>query len=265
VGETIVFGHFSQEGLVYKKDMRVIEFLKTFAENFPLASGGSLSAAQFLELFLFTPDKQYTYLSALSGGEKKRLQLLTILFKNPNFLILDEPTNDLDLPTLAVLEQFLIDFAGCVLLVSHDRYFMDKLVDHLFIFEGNGVIRDYPGNYTQFRILEKTKQNYAALSSDISKAKDFSVPTKEETTAVQAPAAVKKSSEKMSFKEKTELENLNKLIPEMEAKKKGLTEKLNDSSLAYDKIIELSETLGALNTQLEEAELRWLVLNEKNY
>jgi ATP-binding cassette subfamily F protein uup len=265
VGETIVFGHFSQEGLVYKKDMRVIEFLKTFAENFPLASGGSLSAAQFLELFLFTPDKQYTYLSALSGGEKKRLQLLTILFKNPNFLILDEPTNDLDLPTLAVLEQFLIDFAGCVLLVSHDRYFMDKLVDHLFIFEGNGVIRDYPGNYTQFRILEKTKQNYAALSSDISKAKDFSVPAKEETTTVQAPAAVKKSSEKMSFKEKTELENLNKFIPEMEAKKKVLTEKLNDSSLAYDKIIELSETLGKLNTQLEEAELRWLVLNEKNY
>ena len=266
VGETIVFGHFSQEGLVYKKDMRVIEFLKTFAENFPLASGGSLSAAQFLELFLFTPDKQYTYLSALSGGEKKRLQLLTILFKNPNFLILDEPTNDLDLPTLAVLEQFLIDFAGCVLLVSHDRYFIDKLVDHLFIFEGNGVIRDYPGNYTQFRILEKTKQNYAALSSDISKAKDFSVPAKEEAAAaVQAPAAVKKSSEKMSFKEKTELENLNKLIPEMEAKKKVLTEKLNDSSLAYDKIIELSETLGVLNTQLEEAELRWLVLNEKNY
>jgi ATP-binding cassette subfamily F protein uup len=266
VGETIVFGHFSQEGLVYKKDMRVIEFLKTFAENFPLASGGSLSAAQFLELFLFTPDKQYTYLSALSGGEKKRLQLLTILFKNPNFLILDEPTNDLDLPTLAVLEQFLIDFAGCVLLVSHDRYFMDKLVDHLFIFEGNGVIRDYPGNYTQFRILEKTKQNYAALSSDISKAKDFSVPAKEEMTAVQAPSTnAKKSSEKMSFKEKTELENLNKFIPEMEAKKKLLTEKLNDSSLAYDKIIELSETLGALNTQLEEAELRWLVLNEKNY
>ena len=265
VGETIVFGHFSQEGLVYKKDMRVIEFLKTFAENFPLASGGSLSAAQFLELFLFTPDKQYTYLSALSGGEKKRLQLLTILFKNPNFLILDEPTNDLDLPTLAVLEQFLIDFAGCVLLVSHDRYFMDKLVDHLFIFEGGGVIRDYPGNYTLFRILEKTKQNYAALSSDISKAKDFSVPAKEEPIAVQAPAAVKKSSEKMSFKEKNELENLNKFIPEMEAKKKVFTEKLNDSNLAYDKIIELSEALGTLNTQLEEAELRWLELNEKNY
>ena len=264
VGETIVFGHFSQEGLVYKKDMRVIEFLKTFAENFPLASGGSLSAAQFLELFLFTPDKQYTYLSALSGGEKKRLQLLTILFKNPNFLILDEPTNDLDLPTLAVLEQFLIDFAGCVLLVSHDRYFMDKLVDHLFIFEGDGVIRDYPGNYTQFRILEKTKQNYAAVSSDISKAQDFSVPVKEETPTVQAPTqAVKKTAEKLSFKEKTELDNLNKNIPAMEEKKKELTEKLNDSSLAYDKIIALSESLGSLNSQLETAELRWLELNEK--
>jgi ATP-binding cassette subfamily F protein uup len=166
---------------------------------------------------------------------------------------------------LAVLEQFLIDFAGCVLLVSHDRYFMDKLVDHLFIFEGNGVIRDYPGNYTQFRILEKTKQNYAALSSDISKAKDFSVPVKEEPIAVQAPTAAKKSSEKMSFKEKSELDSLNKSIPEMEEMKKVLTEKLNDSNLAYDKIIELSEVLGNLNTQLEEAELRWLVLNEKNY
>jgi ATP-binding cassette subfamily F protein uup len=177
---------------------------------------------------------------------------------------LDEPTNDLDLPTLAVLEQFLIDFAGCVLLVSHDRYFMDKLVDHLFIFEGNGVIRDYPGNYTQFRILEKTKQNYAAVSSDISRAQDFSVPVKEETTAVQAPPTnIKKAAEKLSFKEKTELDNLNKNIPAMEEKKKLLTEKLNDSSLAYDKIIELSETLGALNSQLEIAELRWLVLNEK--
>ena len=185
VGETIVFGHFSQEGLVYKKDMRVIEYLKTFAENFPLASGGSLSAAQFLELFLFTPDKQYTYLSALSGGEKKRLQLLTILFKNPNFLILDEPTNDLDLPTLSILEQFLMDFEGCVLLVSHDRYFMDKLVDHLFIFEGNGVIRDYPGNYTQFRILEKANQSLEALSTDISSASNFNNTTQPKKTTEQ--------------------------------------------------------------------------------
>ena len=264
VGETIVFGHFSQEGLAYKKDMRVIEYLKTFAENFPLASGGSLSAAQFLELFLFTPDKQYTYLSALSGGEKKRLQLLTILFKNPNFLILDEPTNDLDLPTLSILEQFLMDFEGCVLLVSHDRYFMDKLVDHLFIFEGNGVIRDYPGNYTQFRILEKANQSLEALSTDISSASNFDNTTQAKKTTEQIVfPTVSKNDKKLTFKEKTELERLNMEIPAMEEKKKQLLEKLNESDLAYEKIIELSEALAHLNNELEVAELRWLTLQEK--
>lgn len=263
VGETIVFGHFSQEGLTYKKDMRVIEFLKTFAENFPLASGGSLSAAQFLELFLFTPDKQYTYLSALSGGEKKRLQLLTILFKNPNFLILDEPTNDLDLPTLAVLEQFLIDFAGCVLLVSHDRYFMDKLVDHLFIFEGNGVIRDYPGNYTQYRILEKSKQSLVGLSSDITTPKEFKVLEKEVMAPMSIAPEVKKLNEKMTFKEKHELESLNKRLPELEKEKMDLETKLNTTSLDYNEIVGLTEALSKVNQELESAELRWLELTEK--
>ena len=211
------------------KNLDCIEYLKTFAENFPLASGGSLSAAQFLELFLFTPDKQYTYLSALSGGEKKRLQLLTILFKNPNFLILDEPTNDLDLPTLSILEQFLMDFEGCVLLVSHDRYFMDKLVDHLFIFEGNGVIRDYPGNYTQFRILEKANQSLEALSTDISSASNFSNTTQAKKTTEQiALPIMSKNDKKLTFKEKTELERLNKEIPAMEEKKKQLLEKLEN-------------------------------------
>ena len=243
--------------------MRVIEYLKTFAEQFPLASGGSLSAAQFLELFLFTPDKQYTYLSALSGGEKKRLQLLTILFKNPNFLILDEPTNDLDLPTLAVLEQFLLDYAGCVLLVSHDRYFMDKLVDHLFIFEGNGVIRDYPGNYTQFRILEKSKQSYASVSSDISSAKEHSLVSTEKETAVLPVVAEKKVAEKMSYKEKLELENLNKKMPLLEEEKALLSEKLNNPNLNYEDIISLSEKLALINQELESAELRWLELSDK--
>jgi ATP-binding cassette subfamily F protein uup len=262
VGETIVFGHFSQEGLVYKKDMRVIEYLKTFAENFPLSSGGSLSAAQFLELFLFTPDKQYTYLSALSGGEKKRLQLLTILFKNPNFLILDEPTNDLDLPTLAVLEQFLIDFAGCVLLVSHDRYFMDKLVDHLFIFEGSGVIRDYPGNYTQFRILEKSKQSYASVSSDIT---THSIPVKEVVSkaAPEKKVADKPASEKMTYKEKLELETLTKSMPALEKKKEALIAKLNEPNLDYSLITSISEELSSINQALESAEIRWLELSEK--
>ncbi len=262
VGDTIVFGHFSQEGLVYKKDMRVIEYLKTYAENFPLSSGGSLSAAQFLELFLFTPDKQYTYLSALSGGEKKRLQLLTILFKNPNFLILDEPTNDLDLPTLAVLEQFLIDFAGCVLLVSHDRYFMDKLVDHLFIFEGDGVIRDYPGNYTQFRILEKSKQSYASVSSDIT---THSVPVKE--VATKAPSEKKPIekvvAEKMTYKEKLELDTLTKSMPDLEKKKAALLEQLNATNLDYNLITSISEELSNINQALELAEIRWLELSEK--
>lgn len=263
VGETIVFGHFSQEGLVYKKDMRVIEYLKTFAEQFPLASGGSLSAAQFLELFLFTPDKQYTYLSALSGGEKKRLQLLTILFKNPNFLILDEPTNDLDLPTLAVLEQFLLDYAGCVLLVSHDRYFMDKLVDHLFIFEGDGVIRDYPGNYTQFRILEKSKQSYASVSSDISSVKEHAAPTDEKKVEPISVPTEKKVAEKMSYKEKLEFETLNKEMPVLEEKKTSLTEQLNNSNLNYEEIIAIGEKLTEVNAALESAEIRWLELSEK--
>jgi len=268
VGDTIVFGHFSQEGLTYKKDMRVIEYLKTFAEQFPLASGGTLSAAQFLELFLFTPDKQYTYLSALSGGEKKRLQLLTILFKNPNFLILDEPTNDLDLPTLAVLEQFLIDFAGCVLLVSHDRYFMDKLVDHLFIFEGDGVIRDYPGNYTQFRILEKSKQNYAAVSSDITTQVEHEV--KPLASATISPSndfvidnAPKKVAEKMSYKEKLELEQLNKSMPALEIKKATLTSELNNTIGDYNAITALSAQLASVTAELEASELRWLELSEK--
>ena len=264
VGETIVFGHFSQEGLQYKKDLRVIEYLKTFAENFPLSNGGSLNAAQFLELFLFTPDKQYTYLSALSGGEKKRLQLLTILFKNPNFLILDEPTNDLDLPTLAVLEQFLIDFAGCVLLVSHDRYFMDKLVDHLFIFEGDGVIRDYPGNYTQYRILEKSKQSLASVSSDITTPKEFAIAHKSEVAPIPVSKPnEKKAAEKMTYKEKLELDTLNKTIPDLESKKLSVTEKLNSTTLDYTEITKLSEQLGSINNELELAEIRWLELTEK--
>ena len=264
VGDTIVFGNFSQEGLVFKTDMRVIEYLKTFAENFPLASGGSLSAAQFLELFLFTPDKQYTYLSALSGGEKKRLQLLTVLFKNPNFLILDEPTNDLDLPTLAVLEQFLLEYTGCVLLVSHDRYFMDKLVDHLFIFEGDGIIRDYPGNYTQYRILEKSKQSLSSVSSDITTQKEHTITKVEEKSA---PIALEHSPKpvavKMSYKEKLEWETLNKNMPLLEIKKASLMEKMNQSDLDYDAITSLSKELSHITSQLEEAELRWLELSEK--
>jgi ATP-binding cassette subfamily F protein uup len=249
IGDTVVFGNFSQQGLVIKEDMRVIEYVKTFAESFPLAKGGSLSAAQFLELFLFPPEKQYTYLSSLSGGEKKRLQLLTVLFRNPNFLILDEPTNDLDLPTLNVLENFLADFPGCVLIVSHDRYFMDKLVDHLFVFEGNGVIKDFPGNYTQYRIeeVQQSTVNRPQPKADIPPA---TVDGKQSTV-----------NRKPSYKEKREFEQLEKEIPELEEERKKLTEKLS-SNISYEEVTAVSERLLLINSMLEEKEMRWLELSE---
>jgi ATP-binding cassette subfamily F protein uup len=245
IGDTIVFGNFSQQGLVFKEDMRVIEYVKTFAESFPLAKGGSLSAAQFLELFLFPPEKQYTFLSSLSGGEKKRLQLLTILFRNPNFLILDEPTNDLDLPTLNVLENFLSDFPGCVLIVSHDRYFMDKLVDHLFVFEGDGVIKDFPGNYSQYR-TESTVN-----STQITAEQKPKVVNHQSSTA----------SRKMSYKEKREFEQLEKEIPQLEEERKKLTTQLS-SNISYEEITSVSEKLLLINSMLEEKEMRWLELSE---
>jgi ATP-binding cassette subfamily F protein uup len=249
IGDTVVFGNFSQEGLAIKEDMRVIEYVKTFAESFPLAKGGSLSAAQFLELFLFPPEKQYTFLTSLSGGEKKRLQLLTVLFRNPNFLILDEPTNDLDLPTLSVLENFLLDYPGCVLIVSHDRYFMDKLVDHLFVFEGNGDIKDFPGNYTQYR-TEEGQQSTANRQ----KAKtDNSISTVSDKAL--------KANRKLSYKEKREFELLEKEIPELEAEQKLLTEKLGNN-ISFEEITTVSERLREISALLEEKEMRWLELSE---
>jgi ATP-binding cassette subfamily F protein uup len=257
VGDTVVFGNFSQTGLDVKQDFRVIEYVKSFAESFPLAKGGSISASQFLELFLFPPDKQYTYLSSLSGGEKKRLHLLTILFRNPNFLILDEPTNDLDLPTLAVLESFLTEYQGCVMIVSHDRYFMDRLVDHLFVFEGGGFVRDFPGNYTQYRIWLKEQET--------AKANGSSSPTKAATiepTAQVAPAAPAPVKKKMTFKEKHEFEKLEKEMPALEKEKEKLTTALSDETLNYDQITVLADSLTKVTQTLEEMELRWLELSE---
>jgi ABC transport system ATP-binding/permease protein len=256
-GETIVFGNFSQQGLVIKENMRVIEYVKTFAENFPLANGGSLTAAMFLELFLFTPDKQYTYLNSLSGGEKKRLQLLTILFTNPNFLILDEPTNDLDLPTLAVLERFLTEYQGCVLIVSHDRYFMDRLVDHLFVFEGDGVVRDFPGNYTLLRLEEKEKEKKQGSSNKLQEEKKAE-PVTQPVTSNQQPATTKK----LSFKEKQEFEQIEKAMPKLEEEKLAISEKMSVGNLAFEELQKLSDRLIAINEELEAKELRWLELSE---
>jgi ATP-binding cassette subfamily F protein uup len=249
VGDTVQFGYYSQAGLEIKEDMRVIEYVKNIAENFPLADGGSLGAAQFLNLFLFPPEQQYTYISKLSGGEKKRLLLLTILFRNPNFLILDEPTNDLDLPTLGVLENFLLDFKGCVLIVSHDRYFMDRLVDHLFVFEGDGYVRDFPGNYTQYREEERKKE----LSAE--------KPVAPKATVVETSAAPVR--QKLSYKEKREFEILGNEIAALDAEKQTVNEKLNSGNLPYDELQALSTRIGEIAALLDEKELRWLELSER--
>lgn len=247
-GDTVIFGNYSQQGLEIKEDMRVIEYVKNMAEHFPLAGGGSLSAAQFLQLFLFDPDKQYTYISKLSGGEKRRLHLLSILFRNPNFLILDEPTNDLDLPTLGVLENFLSEFPGCLLIVSHDRYFMDRLVDHLFVFEGNGVIRDFPGNYSQYR----NEEPGAAETSE----------KKESRTASIAASPASPVKKQPSYKEKREFELLEKEIRELSKEKETITGKLNSGSTPFDELQQLSLRIGVVTQLLDEKELRWLELSE---
>jgi len=252
IGDTVVFGNFSQQGLEIKEDMRLIEYVKSIAENFPLASGGSLSASQFLSLFLFPPEQQYTFLSKLSGGEKKRLQLLTVLFTNPNFLILDEPTNDLDLPTLSVLENFLSEYQGCLLIVSHDRYFMDRLVDHLFVFEGDGVVTDFPGNYSEYRIALKTKEREQAKVQDEQKTEAIA-------TAQQAQSAGKK---KLSFKEKREFEQLEKDLAHLEQEKVNITEKMTDPALAYEDMLKLGNRIAEITQLMEAKEMRWLELSE---
>ena len=252
IGDTIVFGNYSQKGLEIKQDLRVIEFVKNIAENFPLANGATLSAAQFLELFLFTPDQQYSYISKLSGGEKRRLHLLSILFKNPNFLILDEPTTDLDLPTLSVLENFLMDFPGCLIIISHDRYFMDRIVDHLFVFEGNGQIRDFPGNYAEYR-LEQADKNV-----DPEKIKAQMIVNKEEPKEKEQSI----SKRKPSFNEKREYETLEKEIAALNDEKNSISTKLSNPDLEYQEIEKISKRFTEIGNQIDAKEMRWLELSE---
>jgi ATP-binding cassette subfamily F protein uup len=246
IGDTVVFGNYAQQGLEIKEDMRVIEHVKNIAEHFPLANGSFLSAAQFLNLFLFPPEQQYTYISRLSGGERRRLHLLTILFRNPNFLILDEPTNDLDLPTLSVLENFLLDFQGCLLIVSHDRYFMDRLVDHLFVFEGEGVVRDFPGNYSLYRDSLKETE------------------TKEATIKVEKPIAVieQPAKKKLSYKEQREFELLEKDIKALEKERREIYSLYNKEGLPYEEVQKLTERISILTNEIDGKELRWLELSE---
>ncbi len=247
IGDTVIFGNYSQQGLIVKEDIRVIDFVKNIAEHFPLANGATMSASQFLGLFLFNPEKQYTYISKLSGGEKRRLYLLSILFRHPNFLILDEPTNDLDLPTLSVLENFLIEFEGCLVIVSHDRYFMDRLVDHLFVFEGSGIISDFPGNFSQYREWQKL------LNNENGSVKKEKKPVETQSSSIK---------HKISYKDQREFELLEKEIAELEKERKQLYLKLNESEQAYVLVQQVSSRISKINEALDKKELRWLELSE---
>ena len=254
IGETVRFGYFSQEGLKFRDDQKVIDIITDIAEYIDLGGGKHMTASQFLNYFLFSPEQQHNYVYKLSGGEKRKLYLCTVLMKNPNFLVLDEPTNDLDIQTLQILEEYLQDFPGCVIVVSHDRYFMDKVVDHLLVFKGNGEIQDFPGNYTQFRDFQKMK----------SKEEELQKPTKSNSTTTNEAKKDYRNNlkRKMSFKEKWEYEQLSDKIAQLEEEKQQLEEELCSGNLSVDELTEKSKRLPILKEELDELELRWLELSE---
>jgi ATP-binding cassette subfamily F protein uup len=247
VGDTVRFGYFSQEGLKFDEQTKVIDVVRDIAEYIDMGGGKHLSASQFLQHFLFTPEQQHNFVYKLSGGEKRKLYLCTVLMQNPNFLVLDEPTNDLDIVTLQILEEYLQDFPGCVIVVSHDRYFMDKVVDHLLVFKGEGDIKDFPGNYTQYREWQ------ALLPKESSEAK---VDKETKTTKTV------REKVKMSFKEKREFEQLEKDIALLEEEKKKIEDALSTGTLSVDQITEMSKRLPVLNDELDEKSMRWLELSE---
>lgn len=259
IGETVRFGYFSQEGLQFREDQKVIDVITDIAEYIDLGGGRHMTASQFLNYFLFSREEQYNYVAKLSGGQKRKLYLCTVLMKNPNFLVLDEPTNDLDIQTLQVLEEYLQDFPGCVIVVSHDRYFMDKVVDHLLVFRGNGDIKDFPGNYTQYREYEKltakeTQQGAAKASSSTKSQQGDSKPTKKDYHH--------DTRKRMSFKEKREFEQLSKDIKALEEEQKSLEAALCSGTLSVDELTEKSKRLPVLKEELDEKEMRWLELSE---
>ncbi|KQT16397.1 ABC transporter [Chryseobacterium sp. Leaf404] len=264
-GETIKFGYFSQKGLKYKEEERVIDFIKDISENFPLANGRTITASQFLRLFLFDDQTQYSPISKLSGGEKRRLHLMYILYQNPNFLIFDEPTNDLDLPTLTVLENFLLNFQGSLIIVSHDRYFMDRIVDHVLAFEGEGKIKDFIGNFSEYRENKKLEDGSKKQEDGRGKqeaAVQKQEPAKKVETILPAPSSQLPAKKKLSFKEQRELETIEKEIPELESKRAAILDELSNES-DYDKISKLSANLEHVSQKLENHEMRWLELQEE--
>lgn len=248
IGTTVKFGYFSQEGLVFDEQKKVIDVITDVAEYIDMGGGKHLSASQFLQYFMFTPEQQHNYVYKLSGGEKRKLYLCTVLMKNPNFLVLDEPTNDLDIQTLQIFEEYLIDFPGCVIIVSHDRYFMDKVVDHLLVFKGNGIVKDFPGNYTQYR-------EWSSLKSK----EDVDKPQKEHRQNVRQRT---EQRQRMTYKERMEFAQLEKEIASLEAEQKQLEEQLCSGTLSVDELTEKSKRLPQLKEELDAKELRWLELSE---
>lgn len=248
IGTTVKFGYFSQEGLVFDEQKKVIDVITDVAEYIDMGGGKHLSASQFLQYFMFTPEQQHNYVYKLSGGEKRKLYLCTVLMNNPNFLVLDEPTNDLDIQTLQIFEEYLIDFPGCVIIVSHDRYFMDKVVDHLLVFKGNGIVKDFPGNYTQYR-------EWSSLKSK----EDVDKPQKEHRQNVRQRT---EQRQRMTYKERMEFAQLEKEIASLEAEQKQLEEQLCSGTLSVDELTEKSKRLPQLKEELDAKELRWLELSE---
>lgn len=255
IGDTVRFGYFSQEGLKFNEQQKVIDVITDIAEYIDMGGGKHLSASQFLQHFLFTPEQQHNYVYKLSGGEKRKLYLCTVLMKNPNFLVLDEPTNDLDIQTLQILEEYLADFPGCVIVVSHDRYFMDKVVDHLLVFKGNGVIKDFPGNYTQYRMFAEQENKSNEKSSD----KNGRNKGKTERTHEESEEPVKR---KLTYKERLEMVQLEKDIAALEEKQKSIEEALCSGKLSVDELTEKSKLLSTLKDEIDEKSMRWLELDE---
>lgn len=256
IGETVRFGYFSQEGLQFDESQKVIDVVRAIADYIDLGQGRHLSASQFLQHFLFTPAQQHNYVYKLSGGEKRKLYLCTVLMRNPNFLVLDEPTNDLDIKTLQILEEYLQDFPGCVIIVSHDRYFMDKVVDHLLVFQGDGVVKDFPGNYTQYRLWEK-----AVPKETPGKPTKSTTPSRKEQVTSSSEQSQAKPR-RMTFKEKREFEQLERDIEALTQEKTTIENALSSPSLSVEQITTMSKRLPILNDELDEKEMRWLELSE---
>ena len=253
IGDTVRFGYFSQEGLQFNEQQKVIDVITDIADYVELGGGKKLSASQLLQYFLFTPEQQYNYVYKLSGGERRKLYLCTVLMRNPNFLVLDEPTNDLDIVTLQILEEYLQDFPGCVIVVSHDRYFMDKVVDHLLVFKGQGEIKDFPGNYTQYREWASLEENKTSSSSSSSS-----------TSTAGKPSYRHDDRRRLSYKEKREMEQLEKDIAALEDEKKKIEEALCGGTTEVEEITAMSKRLPQLNEELDEKSMRWLELSEVN-